>query len=337
MTQDDNSAMIPSAEQQAHEWMVLLTSAEAQDQDHRRFERWLAIDEDNARAWSETQHLWKASEQLSQLGQQHLPRKTTDNAFTGRRSQTAPTKASRSQVGSWATGLAMAASIVIAVMLWLPNNKSDSQGIHYRSELAQTMPVHLPDGSVITLGAQSEIELQLSPTQRHVILHRGEAFFDVAKDTRRPFIVDSLGTQVSVLGTRFNVNQLSRRSKVSVQSGLVAVTHIATQKQVELTPGERVVSHSEGLTAVSHQDASKSGAWREGLRLYFDAPLNDVVADFNRYSTRPLELASEELGSMSLTAVFPTDDIDLMVHSLSNVLPITVQEEGERILLSLRQ
>lgn len=231
----------------------------------------------------------------------------------------------------------MAASIVIAIMLWLPSSPGENQGIHYRSELAQTLPVHLPDGSVITLGANSEIELQLSKNQRQVILHRGEAFFDVAKDTRRPFVVDSQGTRVSVLGTRFNVNQLDQRSKVSVQSGLVAVTHLATQDQVELTPGERVVSHNQGLAQVSHQDASKSGAWREGLRLYFDAPLNDVVADFNRYSNRPLELASADLGNLSLTAIFPTDDIDLMVHSLSDVLPIEIQEESDRILIKLRQ
>ncbi len=328
MTQDDNPVIIPSAEQQAHEWMVLLTSDEAQDHDRRRFDRWLNIDSDHPRAWEETQRLWEKSEQLIELGQQHLPRSKT---------QFAAKKASNSNLSSWATGLAMAASIVIAVLLWLPNTEDENQGIHYRSELAQTLPVHLPDGSVITLGANSEVELKLSTNQRQVILHRGEAFFDVAKDPRRPFVVDSEGTQISVLGTRFNVNQLDQHSKVSVQSGLVAVTHMATQKQVELTPGERVVSHRDGLTPVSHQDASKSGAWRDGLRLYFDAPLNDVVADFNRYSTRPLELASEELGSMSLTAVFPTDDIDLMVHSLSNVLPIDIQEENDRILLSLRQ
>lgn len=328
MTHDDNSVTIPSAEQQAHQWMVLLTSDEAQDHDHRRFERWLTIDTDHAQAWQETQQLWKQSEQLTELGQQHLPRAQTVFAD-------APKKDSR--LSSWATGVAMAASIVIAIALWLPASHDDNQGIHYRSELAQTLPVHLPDGSVITLGADSEIELQLSTSQRQVILHRGEAFFDVAKDIRRPFTVDSQGTRVSVLGTRFNVNQLDQHSKVSVQSGLVAVTHLATQDQVELTPGERVVSHNQGLAQVSHQDANKSGAWREGLRLYFDAPLSDVVADFNRYSTRPLELASTDLGSLSLTAIFPTDDIDSMVHSLSDVLPIEIQEESDRILIKLRQ
>lgn len=331
MTQDDKPTMIPSADQQAHEWMVLLNSDDAQDHDQRRFTRWLAIDDDHARAWKETQHLWKSSEHLVELGQQHLPRRSHQG-----QTQFSTQHKSSSRLGTWASGLAVAASVFIAVMLWLPNSTDETLGVHYRSELAQTLPVHLPDGSVITLGANSEIELQLSTRQRQVILHRGEAFFDVAKDARRPFIVNTQDTLISVLGTRFNVNQLNQRSKVSVQSGLVAVTHIATQKQVELTPGERIVSNREGLTPIAHQDANKSGAWREGLRLYFDAPLNDVVADFNRYSNRPLELASEDLGSMSLTAVFPTDNIDLMVHSLSEVLPITIREERDRILLTRR-
>jgi len=325
MNSDEETVVIPTAQQQAHEWMVLLCDDEASDHDRARFKRWLAIDTEYQQAWQQTQSLWRQAGQLTDLGKLHPPRANT--AFAK------PAK----KITQLVSGLAIAASVILAIALWLPSTTDQQQGVRYHSELAQTRQIHLPEGSVVTLGADSQIELRLSEHQRRVILLRGEAFFDVTKDSRRPFIVDSEGTQVSVLGTRFNVNQLDRQSKVSVQSGLVAVTHIGSQKQVELAPGERVVSHIDGLAPVSRQDASKSGAWREGLRLYFDAPLNDVVADFNRYSERPLELASEELGKLSLTAVFPTDNIAIMVHSLSDVLPIVITEEDDRILLSPRQ
>jgi transmembrane sensor len=325
MNPDDDTMTIPSAQQQAHEWMVLLSADEACDHDRARFKRWLAIDTEHQQAWQETLKIWRQAEQLTHLGKIHQPRKNT--AFAN------PSK----KLTQWVSGFAVAASVLLAIALWLPSSPDQQQGVRYHSELAQTRQIHLPEGSLVTLGADSQIELRLSERQRRVILLRGEAFFEVTKDVRRPFIVDSQGTQVSVLGTRFNVNQLDRQSKVSVQSGLVAVTHLSSQKQVELAPGERVVSHLDGLAPVSRQDANKSGAWREGLRLYFDTPLNDVVADFNRYSKRPLELASAEMGKLSLTAVFPTDNIDKMVQSLSNVLPITITEEDQRILLSLRQ
>ena len=319
----DDLIEIPSADEQAHQWKVLLTSDDAGDRDRARFERWLSLDVDHQRAWQETELLWQQSSKLEKLGKIHFPR---DNS---------PSRSNRpwSQIG---TGLALAASLLLAIGLWLPNTTNEEPGVSYRSELASSREIHLPDGSVITLGADSEIELHLSEQQRQVSLVRGEAFFDVAKDSRRPFLVNMDTTQVQVLGTRFNVNRLQERAKISVQSGLVAVTHKQSQKQVELTPGERVISSAQGLGDVSLQDASKSGAWREGLRLYFDAPLTDVVEDFNRYSQRPLKLENPELGQLSLTAVFPTDNIDAMVNSLSDVLPLAITEQQDYILLSRR-
>ena len=325
----DDQIEIPSADQQAHQWMVLLTSDEADDRDRSRFERWLAIDTDHQRAWQETQLLWQQSSQLKSLGRLHQPKSPSHQ------DKVTPLRPARrwTQIG---TGLALAASLLLAVGLWLPTSPNNESGVNYRSELASSRQIHLPEGSVITLGANSEIELYLTEQQRQVNLVRGEAFFDVAKDSRRPFLVNTDTTQVKVLGTRFNVNQLQERAKVSVESGLVAVTHKQSQKQVELTPGERVISSTEGLGEISLQDAAKSGAWREGLRLYFDAPLTDVIEDFNRYSQRPLQLQDPALGQLSLTAVFPTDNIDAMVNSLSDVLPLVITEEDDRIVLSHR-
>tara|TARA_B100000446_G_scaffold40601_2_gene36236 strand:- start:18048 stop:19043 length:996 start_codon:yes stop_codon:yes gene_type:complete len=321
MTDSEDKVEIPTAEQQAHQWMVLLTSERARDADRSRFQRWLAIDSEHQQAWQETETIWQESQKLTSLGNTHAPK-------------TGLPHNNRWSFARFTSGLALAASVVLAVALWLPNQDETHQGVSYHSELAQSRDIHLPEGSVVTLGADSRIELHLTEQERRITLVHGEAFFDVAKDRQRPFVVTSGNTQVSVLGTRFNLNTFNDRTKVNVQSGLVAVKNLTSNQQVELAPGERVVSHKAQLSPVSRVDAQKSGAWRNGLRVYFDTSLNDVVADFNRYSKRPLELSSDELGDLSLTAVFPTDDIDNMILSLSDVLPIIITEQQERILLS---
>jgi len=323
MTDSEDKVEIPTAEQQAHQWMVLLTSERVRDADRSRFERWLAIDPEHRQAWRETETLWQQSQKLTSLGNIHAPKADRDLRRDNRWS-----------FAHFSSGLALAASVLLAVFLWFPDQDEALQGVSYHSELAQSRDIHLPEGSIVSLGADSRIELHLTATERRITLVQGEAFFDVAKDRQRPFVVTSGNTQVSVLGTRFNLNTFNDRTKVNVQSGLVAVKNLTSKQQVELAPGERVISHEAHLSPVSRVDAQKSGAWRNGLRVYFDTSLNDVVADFNRYSKRPLELSSDELGDLSLTAVFPTDDIDNMILSLSDVLPITITEQQERILLS---
>ncbi len=325
MTDSEDKVEIPTAEQQAHQWMVLLTSERVRDADRSRFQRWLAIDPEHQQAWQETETIWQQSQELSSLGKIHQP-KTDDK----------PQTSHQWHFARFTSGLALAASVLLAVFLWFPDQDNSLQGVSYYSELAQARDIHLPEGSVVTLGADSHIELHLTDQERRVTLVQGEAFFDVAKDRLRPFVVTSGVTQVSVLGTRFNLNTFNRRTKVDVQSGLVAVKNLTSHQQVELAPGERVISNEAQLSPVSRVDVQKSGAWRNGLRVYFDASLDDVVADFNRYSPRPLELSSDELGDLSLTAVFPTDDIDAMVLSLRDILPITVTEQDQRILLSPR-
>lgn len=325
MTDSEDKVEIPTAEQQAHQWMVLLTSERVRDADRSRFQRWLAIDPEHQQAWQETETIWQQSQELSSLAKIHQP-KTDDK----------PQTSHQWHFARFTSGLALAASVLLAVFLWFPDQDNSLQGVSYYSELAQARDIHLPEGSVVTLGADSHIELHLTDQERRVTLVQGEAFFDVAKDRLRPFVVTSGVTQVSVLGTRFNLNTFNRRTKVDVQSGLVAVKNLTSHQQVELAPGERVISNEAQLSPVSRVDVQKSGAWRNGLRVYFDASLDDVVADFNRYSPRPLELSSDELGDLSLTAVFPTDDIDAMVLSLRDILPITVTEQDQRILLSPR-
>lgn len=323
ITHSEEKVEIPTAEQQAHQWMVLLTSECSRDADRSRFQRWLAIDPTHQQAWQETQTIWQHSQKLTSLGRAHHPK-----------SDSQPPINNRWQAAHFTSGLALAASVLLAIFVWFPERNKPHQAVSYHSELAQTRDIHLPDGSIVTLGADSHIELYLTEQERRINLLRGEAFFDIAKDRQRPFIATSGVTQISVLGTRFNLNNFNNRTKVNVQSGLVAVKNLSSKQQVELAPGERVISDEAQLSPVTRVDAQKSGAWRKGLRVYFDAPLRDVVADFNRYSLRPLELSSDELGDLSLTAVFPTNDINTMIVSLREVLPITVTEQEQRILLS---
>ena len=123
---------------------------------------------------------------------------------------------------------AVAASLVMATVLGLlifgqqtvnPEISMD----RYVARVGEQKVVNLNDGSVITLNTGSELLVGLSDQSRKIILRRGEAYFEVARDSERPFTVDAGLRSVTVLGTEFNIRKSPDRLQVAVSEGLVAI------------------------------------------------------------------------------------------------------------------
>ena len=103
-----------------------------------------------------------------------------------------------------------------------------------QSITAQLKTQTLEDGSEITLNANSKIQVTYYHHQRHVNLLQGEAIFNVQKDSSRPFIVETTNAKITVLGTRFAVNKLSKLVRVSVDHGKVKVQSKENGSQILL-------------------------------------------------------------------------------------------------------
>ena len=314
------------AAKSARDWIVTLESGAASAAERKHFEAWLA-DPDNRAAYRRSAGIWQAvagMEQLAQLEPRHRQQQSAGRRLFARISW--PTTA-------LAAGVAM---LMVAIAVNTVPSLFKPITTEYRTEIAETRALELKDGSVITLGARSRIAVTLSDDERRVALNAGEAFFSVAPDPQRPFSVQAGDTRVEVVGTEFNVHTGPGRVTVAVAEGVVDVFKAESgQTPVDdndyqrrrLAAGQQVVSmHWGDLGEVKTIAADQAGSWRSGHLVYNKAPLREVIADANRYSDNSIIIVTEQLGELTVTASFRSDEIDKMITSLAAVLPIEVEQ-----------
>ncbi|WP_113638841.1 FecR family protein [Nubsella zeaxanthinifaciens] len=141
--------------------------------------------------------------------------------------------------------------------------------------------VTLGDGTQVFLNAKSSIEFPVGfyGAERHVKVN-GEAYFKVAKNKKMPFIVSVGGTDVKVLGTEFMINSFAKQTKTTLFEGSVQLSYLS--KRQILVPGEEGISDPSGIL-VNQADTAATLAWTNGLFVFNDQPLINVLQELSRW------------------------------------------------------
>lgn len=141
--------------------------------------------------------------------------------------------------------------------------------------------VTLGDGTQVFLNAKSSIEFPVGfyGAERHVKVN-GEAYFKVAKNKKMPFIVSVGGTDVKVLGTEFMINSFAKQTKTTLFEGSVQLSYLS--KRQILVPGEEGISDPSGIL-VNQADTAATLAWTNGLFVFNDQPLINVLHELSRW------------------------------------------------------
>lgn len=238
------------------------------------------------------------------------------------------------------------AAVLLVAFLTFNIYREVPETIEYSTQIAEIREILLEDGSMITLGASSRISVaEFTSDERRVFLEEGEALFDIAHDTQKPFIVKSGKTEIQVLGTRFNLNRTVDYLAVSLLEGKIEVHQEITSSIVPfLREEETVTLYAAQIIRVKNgilnypesRKTSQMASWVRGKLSYFNAPLSVVISDINRYSLSPVTIKDKSLENLPVTAVFGTDQIDIMVKGLSQILPIVITqgEDGSYIIRS---
>ena len=215
------------------------------------------------------------------------------------------------------------------------------------TRVGETRTISLPDGSIISAGADTVLVATLLKRSRTVVLSTGEAYFRVVKNPGRPFTVRAGDTTVTDIGTAFDVRRtLSGGVVVAVAEGVVNVATRQTREHIgsiekprlaaiQLTAGQRLALESfAALPQLSSVKPNWVGAWRDGRLQYVDEPLNGVVADLARYSDRRIMIADPTLAHLRVTGVVSLQNIDGWLASLQATFPVRVVSEanGTRII-----
>lgn len=237
----------------------------------------------------------------------------------------------------------VAASVLIVMLGIFAMNRSltlhGSQADAFATRSGEQMELTLADGSRVWLGPKSDLQVDFTGSQRTIRLLNGEAFFSVRKDRKRPFVVRSVGGDITAVGTAFNVRALSDRVTVAVSEGVVTVASkhqlIAAQSAaVRVSSGQQVSFAAEQsvepMAIVQSATLGERARWRDGVLVYRNEPLRDVVMDVARYSERELHIAGDDIGQLRYSGVVYEGAIDEWLAALPESFPVKVVIEGNR-------
>jgi transmembrane sensor len=184
--------------------------------------------------------------------------------------------------------------------------------------------------------------LYFTAEARYVVLEGGEAYFEVAHDVSRPFIVQVGAVTVRAVGTAFNIRRAQERIVIAVTEGAVAVGQmrpLGATSSVRVAAGEQAnVNSAKASVAIVNADAWAIGAWRMGRLEFVNEPLSSVIATVNRYSSREIVVTDREVSAATYTGTVNEDRIDEWLLALPDVLPVRDSRVGgETILISAQK
>ncbi len=231
----------------------------------------------------------------------------------------------------WAAAAVIGIVIATLAAIHWPESRT-----HYVVGHGEQRHVTLPDGSRMTVNTNSEVKVLFDPAARIIALPRGEAFFEVAQNKTRPFIVRAGETEIRALGTKFNVHRENTRTEVLVAEGHVRVlsTRDATIEPRDLFPGDQLQLETSTRTAsVTTVDAARETSWVSGMVAFEDTPLDQVVSEINRYIRKPFIITAPQLSTIRLTGRFRTGDMESVKFALRDRFGIEAMENEREIRL----
>ncbi len=259
---------------------------------------------------------------------------------------------------------AMAAGIAGAGV-WFFHGRERIATLAYASLLGEIRDIPLPDGSHVTLNTDSAIAVEFAKGRRLVRLLRGEAYFQVAKNPDRPFIVMGPMAQVRTVGTSYTVRLVEPGTmKVQVTSGRVAlesppakltqslqsaglwpVTSNTSHDAVFVDPNQEALirlTQSSGLgsgeidisvRAVAADTLARGLMWRDGRLSFEGSTLAEACAEFARYSPRRIAIADNSLAHMHISGLFHANDPDGFARAVALSLRASVKSNDKSIIL----
>ncbi|SFJ65419.1 FecR family protein [Caulobacter sp. UNC279MFTsu5.1] len=230
------------------------------------------------------------------------------------------------------TGGAIAAAMVGAGVLVLREDR-------FRTGVGEVRRVPLEDGSAVAINTASQVEVAFRREQRTVRLRTGEAWFQVARDVQRPFVVEAGAVRVRAVGTAFSVRRRLDGADVLVTEGVVEVwAEGSTRAPARLKAGQGAfVANGVGLREATPAAVDRKLEWRYGKIDLAGETLRDAVADFNRYNDRKLVIADPTIADERFYGVFNTGGPEAFATAVGASLGVEVEVRGDEIVLGGRR
>ncbi len=365
----------------ARAWLVRLRDDDVSIEEIAEWQNWLAQSPDHSRAYERVEKTWQVAAKIDLDGLEPTLAEIASDTYMGEtpiafsqhaRADTAiaDTPSQPQHFTNSASGLlrrgpirtAVAAAtagaallFALAVSLPLLTGDTTEETTNYQdtgrqivatisTAKAEHRTANLFDGTDVAVGAASQISVDFSQKERRVDLTSGEAYFDVAPDPERPFVVSTPLGDVTAVGTAFNVRLASNRvvvtvteGKVDVRPATIGVKDSALQSHSRPHPDGSAVRVEAGsaFTIARHNNVATpmtivpalDVSWQDHRLVYRAEPLQYVIADINRYTPGRIEYADPAVGQLSYSGVISPDAIEDWAMGLAMVFPVEIDNQ----------
>ncbi|MSU53738.1 MAG: hypothetical protein EXS41_10175 [Opitutaceae bacterium] len=215
----------------------------------------------------------------------------------------------------------------------------------YATTTAGYERARLDDGSTLELNMASAARVRFTTAERHVDLESGEAHFEVAHDTARPFVVRAGGVAVRAVGTAFNVRFAAGAVEVTVTEGKVSVgpalsnggaTFVVANQRLAIpfaSASNNFAAPPPVIESLAPADVRAALAWQRRVTDFSDTPLVEVAARFNRHNALQLVVVDPTLGARRIGGMFALDDVEAFVRLLERDGIVRAVREGAIVQL----
>lgn len=319
---------------EAAAWLAGLRGSHRTSELEGRFRRWLAASETNRVAWERQNEAWELAGGLR-------------SRFESARSRRAAASGARNQPRMLFAVIAVLSAALVALVL--------ARFISVESGTMATAggerrTIALPDGSRVTLNADTRVAVQYDNRTRRVRLVRGEALFNVEPAPRRPFIVVVGRREIRAVGTAFDVRREEQdKLAVTLIQGRISIIRTSDHSGLTLTaqgrlpeetilatPGERAIFTPHSPPVLDRPILQQVIAWQSGELVFNATSLPEAVREMNRYSEHQILLEGPGIDSLHIGGLFQAGESVAFARAASETFGLDMREDGDRIILSRR-
>lgn len=205
----------------------------------------------------------------------------------------------------------------------------------YATAIGVRETVALDDGSRLTLNTATQLSTRLDGRERTVWFQEGEAFFDVAHDPGRPFVIVAGPRRVTVIGTRFSLRRDGDRLQVDVVEGRVQV-QVRDAAPTLLVRGESAVGVGENVlvTRRTERQTLAATSWLEGRLIFDQMTIAEAAAQFNRYNRKKLVVADDGAANIRIGGSFEATNVEGFARLVQSGFGLAIDVRDDRIVIS---
>lgn len=331
-----------------HSLIARLLTGEASEKDKQRLEKMIDDGQFNDLDLEQIKSAWDqpvfSELEIKIINQEEIREKVWQQSINSRM----PVRKEKLRQLSSALLMKVAATVAIfavalfSIYSYLQNETDKPVEVKWvlkENPAGQKSRIFLPDGSIVWLNAASSLEYieNFSDSNRYIILE-GEAYFEVERDAKRPFIVDCRQIVTTALGTKFNINGFNENAvNVSLLHGSVIVNseQLKNDDSKTLNPGEYSVFSNGGINLENGDFIPEDiTAWKEGILIFNDANFDEIKEKLKIWYGTEIIINSSTKYHKHFNGRFNNENLQNILESLSFAYDFEYQLKNKTVTIN---